>query len=55
MFAFIVMNIFFFMAEVEKSIIPVFWPTIYMSLLMMGKAWIMHKHLKIENQLLKVM
>lgn len=55
MLAFIVMNIFFFTAGVEKSIIPVFWPTIYISLLMMGKAWIMHKHLKIENQLLKVM
>jgi|GEM_PF-1443937 len=55
MLAFIVMNIFFFTAGIEKSIIPVFWPTIYISLLMMGKAWIMHKHLKIENQLLKVM
>lgn len=55
MLAFIVMNIFFFTAGVEKSIIPVFWPTIYISLLMMGKAWMMHKHLKIENQLLKVM
>lgn len=55
MLAFIVMNIFFFTAGVEKSIIPVFWPTIYISLLMMGRAWIMHKHLKIENQLLKVM
>ena len=55
MLAFLVMNIFFFTAGVEKSIIPVFWPTIYVSLLMMGKAWIMHKHLKIENQLLKVM
>lgn len=30
-------------------------PLIYISFVMIGKAWVMKKHIKIENQLLKVM
>lgn len=52
--AFLLMNLYFVSSVGSKTIIPVFWPTTYVSLLAIGKAWVMHKHLKIENQLLKV-
>ncbi|HUH26072.1 MAG TPA: hypothetical protein VLY87_05560 [Flavobacterium sp.] len=54
MVSFIIINILFFSSGIEKSIIPIFWPTIYCCLLIVGKAWVMQKHIKIENQLLKV-
>lgn len=54
MLIFVGLNILVFNDVTESSIQPLSFPTIYISLIMMGKAWVMHKHLKIENQLLKV-
>lgn len=54
MLLFIGLNILVFNGITENSIQPLSFPTIYISLIMMGKSWVMHKHLKIENQLLKV-
>ncbi len=52
--AFLIINAFFMSEETYETILPLFWPSTYVSLLMLGKAWVMHKHIKIENQLLKV-
>ena len=54
MLLFIGLNILVFNGVTENSIQPLSFPTIYISLIMIGKAWVMHQHLKIENQLLKV-
>ncbi len=52
--AFLIINAFFISEEISDTILPIFWPSTYVSLLMLGKAWVMKKHIKIENQLLKV-
>ena len=50
---FLVINISFFAGDI-KSIFPIYYGAIYFSLMMAGKAWVMNKHLKIENQFLKI-
>ena len=50
---FLVINISFFAGAI-KSIFPIYYGAIYFSLMMAGKAWVMNKHLKIENQFLKI-
>jgi len=52
--AFLIINAFFLSEEASQTILPLFWPSTYVSLLMLGKALVMHKHIKIENQLLKM-
>lgn len=52
--AFLIINAFFISEGILDTILPMFWPSTYVSLLMLGKAWVMKKHIKIENQLLKV-
>jgi len=52
--AFLIINAFFISEGIRETILPIFWPSTYVSLLMLGKAWVMKKHIKIENQLLKV-
>jgi len=54
MLIFTALNILVFSGITENLIQPLSFPNIYISLIMMGKAWVMHQHLKIENQLLKV-
>lgn len=51
---FLIINAFFISEGTTETILPLFWPSTYVSLLMLGKALVMHKHIKIENQLLKV-
>lgn len=52
--AFLILNVWFMSEETYETIFPLFWPSTHISLLMLGKAWVMRKHIKIENQLLKV-
>ena len=54
MFIILVLNIFLFKNTIEEYTTIIYWSTVYTSLLITGKAWVMRKHLKIENQLLKV-
>ena len=54
LFGFLIINGFFLSEGTTETILPLFWPSTYASLLIIGKAYVMHKHIKIENQLLKV-
>lgn len=54
LFGFLIINGFFLSEGTTETILPLFWPSTYISLLMFGKALVMHKHIIIENQLLKV-
>lgn len=54
MFVISILNIFLFTGTIEKYADIVYWVSIYVSLQMGAKAWVMQRHLKIENQLLKV-
>ena len=54
MLAILIINMFLFADGDELSVFPIFYSSFYMSYIMIGKAWVMNKHLKIENQFLKI-